>query len=283
MHPPPLAGAGVPASPESRAPVLFSLGTHKPGWLARPEFANVPLFVSRRTLSRRRTLPRALGPWALDSGGFTELSLFGRWTIGAHAYAAEVRRFRDEIGNLAWAAPQDWMCEPLILAKTGLTVAEHKRRTIQNFLELRRIAPDLPWIPVLQGFTLAEYMRCAKGYEAAGVDLRAVPIVGLGTVCRRRNTKEAAAIIEALAGCGFRLHGFGVKVQGLRASAALLISADSLAWSLHARYRAPLPGHDTRGAGRRTGHRTCANCPEYALAWRNKLLVTVGRQWLLTP
>ncbi len=34
-------------------------------------------------------------------------------------------RYRDEIGCLLWAAPQDWMCEPWITAKTGLTVAEH--------------------------------------------------------------------------------------------------------------------------------------------------------------
>jgi hypothetical protein len=48
------------------APVVrFWLGTHKPGWLARTE---VPLFVSHRTLGGRRELPRARGPWALDSG-----------------------------------------------------------------------------------------------------------------------------------------------------------------------------------------------------------------------
>ncbi len=34
-------------------------------------------------------------------------------------------RYRDEIGCLLWAAPHDWMCEPWITAKTGLTVAEH--------------------------------------------------------------------------------------------------------------------------------------------------------------
>lgn len=42
-----------------------------------------------------------------------------------------------------------------MLARTGLTVREHQERTIANFLELRRIAPGLPFIPVLQGWALA--------------------------------------------------------------------------------------------------------------------------------
>ena len=52
----------------------FFLGTHLPQWLGR---IDVPLFVSHRMLHKRRTFPRALGEWALDSGGFTEISMFG--------------------------------------------------------------------------------------------------------------------------------------------------------------------------------------------------------------
>ena len=57
-----------------------------------------------------------------------------------------VRRYADEIGNLAWAAAQNWMCEPWIVEETGLSVAEHQRRTIENYLELRTKAPELPWL-----------------------------------------------------------------------------------------------------------------------------------------
>jgi hypothetical protein len=52
----------------------FFLGTHMPHWLG---LLDIPLFVSHRRLGRLKTLPRALGPWALDSGGFSELALFG--------------------------------------------------------------------------------------------------------------------------------------------------------------------------------------------------------------
>jgi hypothetical protein len=65
----------------------------------------VPLFVSRRTLAPLRRLPRARAGWALDSGGFSELSLHGRWTTSPATYVAEVRRFEQEIGALEWAAP----------------------------------------------------------------------------------------------------------------------------------------------------------------------------------
>ena len=82
----------------------------------------MPLFLSRRRLAGRKTLPRARGPWALDSGGYTELSTFGRWTVTVDQYIREVREYASQIGNLRFAVSMDWMCEPWIVAKTGLTV-----------------------------------------------------------------------------------------------------------------------------------------------------------------
>jgi hypothetical protein len=96
----------------------FWLGTHQPGWLAR---LDVPLFASHRTLRDRRRLPRAIAPWALDSGGFTELTLHGRWRTIPGEYAEAVARYASEVGRLAWAAPQDWMCEPAMLARCCAT------------------------------------------------------------------------------------------------------------------------------------------------------------------
>lgn len=247
--------------------LTFYLGTHHPHWLAS---AGVPLFVSRRQLARYRTPPRAIAPWALDSGGFSELKLYGRWALTADRYAADVRRYRDEVGQLVWAAPQDWMCEPDMVARTGLTVAEHQRRTVANYLELRSIAPDLPWVPVLQGWTFGDYLHHVEDYERAGVDLRSLPLVGIGTVCRRQNTGMVGGLIAALALDGIRLHGFGFKVQGLEASAQHLASADSLAWSYQARRNPPLPGHRAR-------HKNCANCLEYALDWRDGVLGAIER------
>ena len=245
----------------------FFLGTHKPSWLADARFASVPLFVSRRTLPKR-ALPRAVTDWALDSGGFTELTLHGRWTLAPRDYVAIVRRCRDEIGRFLWAAPQDWMCEPTVLAKTGLTVSEHQRRTVDNFLELRALAPDLPFVPVLQGWGVSDYWRCEDFYARAGVDLGREPLVGVGTVCRRQASLVGSSILATLASTGLRLHGFGFKVRGVAQSAAHLASADSLAWSLGARREPPMEGH---------AHGSCANCPEYALRWREDVIGGIPR------
>jgi len=250
----------------------FLLGTHQPGWLAR---AGVPLFVSDVRLRTYKTLPRAAAPWAVDSGGFTELQQHGRWTIGPAEYVARLRRYRDEIGDLTWAAPQDWMCEPIVIAGgqagpirfagTHLGVAEHQRRTVTNYLILCDLAPDLPIIPVVQGWQADDYLRCIDLYTAYGVDLTTAPLVGVGSVCRRQNSTQAGFILTALHGAGVtRLHGFGFKVLGLREHGHLLISADSMAWSLDARHRPPLPGC--------TRHRNCANCLRYALRWRARVL-----------
>jgi len=67
----------------------FLLGTHQPGWLAR---AGVPLMVCDLRLRPYRRLPKAAAPWALDSGGFTELQQYGRWTTGPAGCAATVTR-----------------------------------------------------------------------------------------------------------------------------------------------------------------------------------------------
>lgn len=238
--------------------MIFYLGTHKTHWLG---LVDVPLMVSRRRLALRRTHSRARAPWVLDSGGFTELSRPPHaWTIDAPTYAAEVADYDEKIGRLDWAAPQDWMCEPSIRAKTGLTVIEHQARTVGNYLDLRALGA--PVIPVLQGWTLGDYLRCVRLYADAGVDLAAAPTVGLGSVCRRQSTVEIAAIIAALHGEGLALHGFGCKEGALRRAGDLLASADSLAWSRGGRHR----GSCTHLRSR------CSHHLHWALAWREAVV-----------
>ena len=250
----------------------FYLGTHHQDWLWSGAAA-FPLFVSHRALARSRTLRPATCRWALDSGGFTELSTHGQWRTTAAEYVQAVARYDRQIGQLEWAAPQDWMCEPAIIhggngfPGTHLSVEEHQRLTVANFLELRELWPNVsdrpcPFIPVLQGWTLGDYVRCRELYRAAGVDLAAQKVVGLGSVCRRQSTLRIGLIVGLFAD-ELRLHGFGVKTSGLSSYGSQLASADSMAWSYDARRSAPLPGH-------RHGH--CGNCAEFARIWRDDLL-----------
>src|SRR5580692_9038374 len=135
---------------------VFYLGAHQPHWLWRAGF---PLFVSHRALTRRRGFRPAVCRWALDSGGFTELSMHGRWVTQPAAYAEAVAGYVERVGGLDFAAPQDWMCEPQMIARTGLSVREHQERTVASYLELRALDPSLPFIPVVQGWQLGDYLR----------------------------------------------------------------------------------------------------------------------------
>ena len=277
-RPRPRADARSPHQPGTRyRPAIaldtFFLGTHHPGWLRKTD---VPLFVSRRRLAGRKRPPRARGVWALDSGGFQELSLHGGWTVTPAQYVAEVRRYVAEIGGLRWAATQDWMCEPAVIVRTGLTVAEHQRRTIDNVKELLDRAPELPWAPVIQGWTWGDYMRHADAYQAAGIDLSRFPAVGVGSVCRRQGTTRAGTVLACLRDTRARLHGFGFKVRGLPPNDDHLTSADSLAWSFAARRKPALPECAD-------DHRSCQNCIRYALRWWHRVMTEVLGRTLPAP
>lgn len=249
--------------------LCFYLGTHHPHWLRT---VPVPLFVSHVSLSRyKRTLPTRLpgGIWALDSGAFSQIAEHGRWTMQPAAYAAAVRRYRDEIGGLQWAAPMDWMCEPKMLARTGLTVAEHQHRTVESVQELRALAPDLPFAPVLQGWDLPSYLECMALYADAGIDLKSEPVVGLGSVCKRQGADEIGRIVTTLADLGLEnLHGFGVKLQGVAKYGSALASADSMAWSFD--------GRKQKGCSQGRPVKTEANCLHYALEYREKVLASLN-------
>lgn len=180
--------------------------------------------------------------------------------VTAKEYASEVTKYANEIGQLDWCAPQDWMCEPSALKASGLTVPIHQKLTLENFLELRQRL-GLLVVPVLQGWHLDDYTRHADAYMAAGVDLTKEQTIGLGSVCRRNAENEIGAIIGKLH--PLRLHGFGIKGTAFIKYNDRLTSADSMAWSFAARYKPPLQG---------CNHRACNHCPKWALTWRRSLL-----------
>jgi hypothetical protein len=249
----------------------FWLGTHLPGWLWDGRVGDAGLFVSRRRLSSYRRLRPATTDWILDSGGFSELTLHGRWTVTPAEYVREVRRYQLEIGRLRTAVICDWMCEPFVLARTGLTIAEHQERTVDSYGELLALAPGVPWLPVLQGWATGDYLAHLEQYDRAGFDLRTLPLVGVGSVCRRQHTDGAAQLLARLSQEGLRLHGFGLKLQGLMKAAGALASADSMAWSFDAR----------RSGGAWCGsttHANCANCLPYALHWRERVVTMLTRR-----
>jgi hypothetical protein len=225
----------------------------------------VPFLISRRVLCGRKRKPigRACVPWVLDSGGFSELSLFGRWRTSPQRYAREAAQWSRSVGRLEWAAIQDWMCEPFILARTGHTLRYHQEKTIESYFVLSELEPDVPWLPVLQGWTTEDYIAHIEMYQKSGIDVSLLPIVGVGSVCRRQGTGFASDLFAELSAMGVKCHAFGVKVTGFRSYAAFIESADSMAWSFAARYQKPMKG---------CAHKKCNHCLRWALHWRNRIV-----------
>lgn len=194
-------------------------------------------------------------------GGLLGITRHGGWRTSPQDYARAIARLKGSVGKLDWAAPQDWTCDPKSIARTGLSVDEHQRRTIQSYLQLRKLGA--PVIPVLQGWTWGDYMRHDEAYLKAGVNLSKLPVVGLGSIAGRGGSLAVANIVASLSAEGIRLHGFGVKRIGLQRFGAQLASADSTAWGTEARYQGA-PGD--------------RNSLDYALGWRGRILSLLERE-----
>ena len=173
--------------------------------------------------------------WIMDSGAFTEISKHGEFRFPVQEYAGWINKFA-ECGNLELAVSQDYMCEPFMLGRTGLTVADHQRMTIERYDALTPLT-DVSIMPVLQGYEAQEYVAHVGQY---GSRLTEGMRVGVGSVCKRNtNVSSIVGVLAAIKECrpDLRLHGFGLKTTALANNyvLSLLYSADSMAWSYAAR------------------------------------------------
>lgn len=210
----------------------FFIGLHQPSDAQHFDAA----FVSVNRL-RNRKGPFKVGDWIMDSGAFTEISQHGHWRTGVEDYAAQIKRWSTN-GNLLAAVAQDYMCEPFIIAKTGMSITRHQQLTVERYLALRACDTGGVYVmPVLQGFEPADYVAHIRMYGDA---LPFGAWVGVGSVCKRNG--DARAIEAVLLAIrherpDLRLHGFGLKTTALGSGLvrSLLHTADSMAWSFAAR------------------------------------------------
>lgn len=220
----------------------FYVGLHQPSAAVHFERA----FISITRLCTRKS-DFAVADWILDSGAFSEIATHGHYRVGVTDYVAQIERWR-RVGNMRTAVTQDYMCEPWIVAKTGLSVAEHQQLTIKRYDEITKMT-DAPVMPVLQGYALEDYARHLQDY---GERLGKGQWVGVGSICKRNtNIAEIEDILFSIKSIrpDLRLHGFGLKITALRSAAVndMLYSADSMAWSYAARM-AGRNGNDWREA-----------------------------------
>ena len=203
-------------------------------------------FISVNRLRARKS-PFKVNKWSMDSGAFTEVTTHGGYRTEPEEYAKEIERWR-LCGNMEAAVCQDYMCEPFVTAKTGLTVRDHQRLTIERFDRLRA-ATAAPLLPVLQGFKPHEYREHLADY---GHRLALGARVGVGSVCKRQSKPEVISVIlYAITDMrpDLKWHMFGLKKTALAYSSirSMIFSADSMAWSYHAR-RNKRSAHDWREA-----------------------------------
>jgi hypothetical protein len=199
---------------------------------------------------RDRKGPFAVHDWIMDSQAFTTIHRFGGYPHPVSEYAAQIVKWAS-CGNLLAAVSQDYMCEPSMLEKTGLTIPDHQRLTIERYDALLACDTGVLIMPVLQGYAPEDYVSHLAQY---GDRLGPGAWVGVGSVCKRNSSPlQILDVLMAIKSVrpDLRLHGFGVKITALSDGNIrnLLFSADSMAWSLSARKKGR-DNHDWREAAR---------------------------------
>ena len=209
----------------------FFVGLHQPADTKHFDGS----FVSVNRLRTRKS-PLEIGDWIMDSGAFTTIATHGGYPYPVSEYAEQIRKWKGS-GNLLAAAAQDYMCEPVMLERTGLTVADHQRLTIERYDALLAEDTGVYILPVLQGYEPSEYVEHIRQYADR---LKPGMWVGVGSVCKRNGNPSAiTAVLYSIKKerPDLLLHGFGLKATAFGSSliTRLLHSADSMAWSYAAR------------------------------------------------
>jgi hypothetical protein len=138
--------------------MIFYVGLHQPS--DAKHFQRVFLSVNR---VRNRKKEIGASAWIMDSGAFTEISTYGRYRQSVKEYGAVVNRWAYDPTLIA-AVSQDYMCEPWIVEKTGLSITEHQRLTIERYDALRVLVSGVYIMPVIQGYDSPEYLSHLKMY-----------------------------------------------------------------------------------------------------------------------
>ena len=212
--------------------MLFFNGWHQPSSGERGTKHFEYCMVSINRLLRRKS-DFTVNNWILDSGAFSRISS-QKGHLPVKEYAKHVMRW-SKCGNLLAAVSQDYLCDDISLAATGLTVAEHQSLTIQRYdFLLNELPSNHPYVmPVLQGREPIDYVNHLNQY---GDRLEQNAWVGVGSVCSKNSSPELVRrILKAIEKerPDFRLHGFGLKMTALRLGGIreMLYSVDSQAHS----------------------------------------------------
>ena len=158
---------------------------------------------------------RSFGLRFLDSGGYLMLLKYGHYPFSVVNYANLVARL-----NPTFYATMDFACEPDLISQESVrlrSVASRIEGTVKNAVKLAEWEGQLPgqMVPVIQGYTIDDYLHCLKLHNEAGTirDYMAV-----GSMCRRTDGNEISEIVTQLFYAAnrygvYKLHYFGLKLS----------------------------------------------------------------------
>jgi hypothetical protein len=231
--------------------------------LNAPQF----MFSLRRLKKRVSALPFGDMDWIMDSGAFTEISINGKYTFTPQEYLHYIELHQPKI-----FFNKDFMCEPSILKKTGMTVKQHQEKTIDNQIKIMNLLENYNINSVfagcIQGWEISDYLNHIDMLKQGGL---ITSKMGVGSVCRRNSKSQILEILQAVKQelPNTKLHGFGIKTDILKEPLVYkyLDSCDSMAWSFAGRKikSKPCPVCEYTDA------KNCANCYRFMLKWYKRL------------
>ncbi len=227
------------------------------------------MFSLRRLKKRKSPVPFNNHDWVMDSGAFSEININGKYTFTPEEYLKYI-----ELHQPRLFFNMDYMCEPFVLEKTGLTIRQHQEKTIENQIKITDLLKNYnikgEFAGCIQGWNIDDYLHHIDMLKSQGLITEKM---GVGSVCRRNSKKDIIEILQAVKQelPNTKLHGFGVKTDILKERIIYdyLDSCDSMAWSF---------------AGRRIKNKSCAvceypnakncaNCYHYMIKWYDRLKI----------
>jgi len=158
-----------------------------------------------------------------DSGGFLAARRWGEFPYSEAEYVEWAMTH-----NPDWLATMDYCAEPELGRESVEWCIRH---TMDRARYLMATYPDLPWLPVIQGDEVADYLTCINQYKQ--FDL-VRDYMGVGSLCRRTRLAEIEEIVSTLGWAlpDTKFHLFGVKLSAARSPILhkYAASLDTSAW-----------------------------------------------------
>ncbi len=225
------------------------------------------MYSVRRLKKRISAMPFRGLDWILDSGGFSEININGKYSFTVNEYLRLV-----ELHQPRMFFNMDYVCESNALNKTGLTIKQHQEKTTNNQIKIMDIYNKFnikgQFAGCIQGFEIEEYLSHIDSLKEHGL---ITPIMGIGSICRRNSINQILNIIKAIKKevPKTKLHGFGIKTQILNMPSVYndLYSCDSMSWSLSGRNQKTKMCINCKYPN----SKSCGNCHYYLINYYNKI------------